>query len=199
MSPREFTNDEIRRSRIKAGMLFAIAIVPLLLATLMYYTGWGLPSSTTNNGEFVGSEARVLGLGLRDEEGRSFATRLMPENDEAKWWILISADQCGQACQNWLDLTQRVHQSLHRDADSVRRGFISNDDTIPDTEKHARLVLLRDAGGGNPLLRHARNRETTTVFVADPMGNLVLRYDGRHDGTDLLEDIEHLLDASPLG
>ena len=199
MSPREFTPEETRRSRIKAGLLFAIAIAPLLVATLMYYTGWGVPSSTTNNGEFVGSRAQVLELGLRDAQGRPFDARFMPENDDARWWILISAENCGKACHNWLGVTRRVHKSLHRDADQVRRGFLSKDDTMPDAEQHPRLLRLRSAESRNPLSRHARNPEVTTVFVVDPMGNLVLRYDGRHDGTDLLEDIEHLLEASPLG
>lgn len=200
MAPRDFTPDETRRSRIKAALLFAIAIVPLLAATVMYYTGWGIPSSTTNNGEFVEARDSVPDMDLRESGGEPFADNFMPANEDAKWWILVTADRCGTACSEWLDVTRRVHRRLHRDADRVRRGFIAGDGTVPDSGEHPKILTLSGPDGGNPLGSKARDTDRDgTVFVVDPMGNLVLRYDSRHDGTDLLDDVEHLLDSSPLG
>lgn len=200
MTQSEFTPEQTRRSRLKAAALFAIAITPLIAATVMYYTGWGLPSTTTNNGEFVDGDARVLNQGLQDADGKIFDRLFLPENDDAKWWIIIAADECGEACGDWLEVTRNVHKRLHRDADRVRRGFVTGDDTVPDPAEHPRLLLLKGENGANPLSGNARESDTNaTVFVADPMGNLVLRYDSRHNGTDLLDDVEHLLDSSPLG
>lgn len=200
MAPRDFTPEETRRSRIKAALLFAIAIVPLFAATIMYYTGWGIPSSTTNNGEFVQARDGVPDMDLRESGGEPFAANFLPESEDAKWWILVTADRCEQACQQWLDVTRSVHRRLHRDADRVRRAFIAADGTVPDSGEHPRIVTLTHPEGGNPLSAKARDTATNgTVFVVDPMGNLVLRYDSRHNGTDLLDDVEHLLDSSPLG
>lgn len=199
MAPREFTPDETRRSRIKAGLLFAIAIAPLIAATTMYYTGWGIPSSTTNNGEFVDTREGISSMNLSASD-EPFAQRFLPENENAKWWIIVTADQCEQACQQWLDVSRSVHRRLHRDADRVRRAFVAGDGTVPDSGEHPRLLTLAAPDGGNPFSGKARDGETNaTVFVVDPMGNLVLRYDSRHNGTDLLDDVEHLLDSSPLG
>ena len=200
MAPRDFTPDETRRSRIKAGLLFAIAIAPLIAATTMYYTGWGIPSSTTNNGEFVGSGEGIKGMGLEEAGGSAFADRFLPDNEDAKWWIVVTADQCEQACRKWLDVSRSVHRRLHRDADRVRRAFASGDGTVPDSGAHPRILTLNGPDGDNPFSGKARKDERDgTVFVVDPMGNLVLRYDSRHTGTDLLDDVEHLLDSSPLG
>lgn len=201
MAPRDFTPDETRRSRIKAGLLFAIAIAPLIAATTMYYTGWGIPSSTTNNGEFVEGRNSIPDMDLREASGgEPFADQFLPANEDAKWWILVTADRCEQACKEWLEVTRSVHRRLHRDADRVRRAFVAGDGTVPDSGEHPRIVTLTAPEEGNPLSGRARDTDTDgTVFVVDPMGNLVLRYDSRHNGTDLLDDVEHLLDSSPLG
>jgi hypothetical protein len=200
LAPREFTPDEIRRSRIKAGLLFAIAIVPLIAATTMYYTGWGIPGSTTNNGEFVDTQDRISDLNLDTSDNEPFTRRFLPENEDAKWWIIVTADNCEQACRQWLEVSRSVHRRLHRDADRVRRGFVVADGSVPDPADHPRIVTLNGPDGGNPFSSKARASDKDgTVFVVDPMGNLVLRYDSRHNGTDLLDDVEHLLDSSPLG
>lgn len=200
MAARDFTPDETRRSRIKAGLLFAIAIAPLIAATTMYYTGWGIPSSTTNNGEFVDTRDRISDMDLVTSGNESFTRRFLPDNEDAKWWIIVTADRCEQACRDWLEVSRSVHRRLHRDADRVRRGFLAADGTVPDSGQHPRIVTLNGPNGGNPFAPKARSDATNgTVFVVDPMGNLVLRYDSRHNGTDLLDDMEHLLDSSPLG
>lgn len=200
MAPSDFTPDETRRSRIKAGLLFAIAIAPLIAATTMYYTGWGIPSSTTNNGEFVDGSRGIPDMNLSTSDGQSFSSLFLPENDDAKWWIIITADQCKQACEQWLEVSRSVHRRLHRDADRVRRAFLATDGTVPDSGEHPRIRTLTAANGENPFSARTRDGERNgTVFVVDPMGNLVLRYDSRHNGTDLLDDVEHLLDSSPLG
>ncbi len=198
MTQNSFSREQTRRARQKAALLFFIAIVPLVAATVMFYAGWGMPGSTTNNGEFVEGREQVLGQGIRDSEGQPFDARFLQQNEDAKWWILVTADDCGEACIEWLDRTASVHQLLHKDWNRARRGFISSDGTLPEGANDQRLVRL-SAPESNPLAEYTAEGAKTTVFIVDPMGNLVLRYDQRHSGEDVLEDLEHLLEVSPLG
>ncbi|KAA8982949.1 hypothetical protein [Halospina sp. K52047b] len=198
MSQNSFSDEETRRARRKAALLFLIAILPLMAATVMYYTGWGMPGSTTNKGEFVEGNEQVLDQGIRDPDGEPFRSHFLQENKDAKWWILVTAADCGDACVEWLDRTGSVHQLLHRDWNRVRRGFISRDGSVPEGADDRRLVPL-SAGEANPLAAYTADDAEATVFIVDPMGNLVLRYDQRHSGDDVLEDLEHLLEVSPLG
>lgn len=198
MSQNSFTEEQTRRARRKAALLFLIAILPLMAATVMYYTGWGMPASTTNHGEFVDGQEQAVGQGIRDPDGRPFKSYLLQKNEDAKWWILVTADECGDACVQWLDRTGSVHQLLHREWNRVRRGFISTDGTVPEGADDRRLRLF-SADQANPLAEYTADGAKATVFIVDPMGNLVLRYDQRHTGDDVLEDLEHLLEVSPLG
>ena len=198
MTQKSFSKEETRRARQKAALLFFIAIVPLVAATVMFYTGWGLPGSTTNNGEFVEGQEQILDKGIRDSRGQPFDARFLQENEDAKWWILVTAEECGDACIEWLDKTASVHQLLHKDWNRVRRGFISKDGTIPEGADDQRLFKL-SAPESNPFAEYTAEGAEATVFIVDPMGSLVLRYDHRHSGEDVLEDLEHLLEVSPLG
>lgn len=198
MTQNQFSEEETRRARQKTALLFAVAIVPLVIATAMFYTGWGIPGSTTNNGEFVDGQEQVLDQGIRDSDGQPFRSRFLQENEDAKWWILVTAEQCGDTCIEWLDKTASAHQLLHKDWHRARRGFISRDGTVPEGANDQRLIRL-SAPEANPLSKYTAEDANTTVFIVDPMGNLVLRYDQRHSGEDVLEDLEHLLEVSPLG
>lgn len=198
MNPKTFSEEETRRARQKAALLFFIAIVPLVAATVMYYTGWAMPGSTTNNGEFVEGSEQVLDQGIKDADGEPFSARFLQENEDAKWWILVTADECGEACIEWLDRTASIHQLLHKDWNRARRGFISSDGTVPEGANDHRLVKL-SAPEPNPLAEYTAEGAEATVFIVDPMGSLVLRYDQRHSAEDVLKDLEHLLEVSPLG
>lgn len=198
MTQNSFTDEETRRARRKAALLFLIAILPLIAATVVYYTGWALPGTTTNNGDFVEGREQLLDQGIRDPEGEPLRSRLLQENEDARWWILVTAEQCEEACIQWLDRTSSVHQLLHKDWNRVRRGFISRDGEVPDGANDERLIRLT-APEANPLAEYGAEDAEATVFIADPMGNLVLRYDQRHSGDDVLKDLEHLLEVSPLG
>ena len=198
MSQKTFSEKETRRARQKAALLFFIAIGPLVAATVMYYTGWAMPGGTTNHGEFVEGSEQVLDQGIKDADGEPFSARFLQENEDAKWWILVTADECGEACIEWLDRTASIHQLLHKDWNRARRGFISGGGTVPDGANDHRLVKL-SAPESNPLTEYTAEGAEATVFIVDPMGSLVLRYDHRHSAEDVLKDLEHLLEVSPLG
>ena len=199
-TPPEHDPEAIRRGRLKAGALFAIAFTPILLATLMFYTGWGIPASTTNKGELLEGNPQVTETALLGSEGEGLAARFLPENQDAKWWILVVADQCQEACQEWLYMTRQVHILLNRDADRVQRAFYAANPDVLDRDTHPLIEIFQSEEGRAVTLPNGQApSDGPFVFIVDPMGNMVLRYDDRHTADDVLDDIEHLLDTSPLG
>ncbi len=190
----------VRRGRLIAGGLFAIALVPVLLATLMYYTGWFVPSSTTNKGELVAFGESIFDTGLRGEQGEPLEPRYMPDNGDATWWFVIVADPCEEVCQEWLYLSRQVHIRLNREADKVQRAFWSTNPDVLDRDEHPLIEVLSHEDNGIPKLPEgASPEEGPFVYIVDRMGTFALRYDESHEGTDLLEDIRHLISTSPHG
>ncbi len=197
--PPEHDPEAIRRGRLKAGALFAIAFTPILLATLMFYTGWGIPGSTINQGELLEDNPQLTDTGLLGSEGEALEARFLPEHQDAKWWILVVADQCEEACQEWLYMTRQVHILLNRDADRVQRAFYAANPDVLDRDTHPLIEVFQADADRVRLPDGQVPADGPFVFIVDPMGNMVLRYDDRHEADDVLDDIEHLLDTSPLG
>jgi len=67
-------------------------------------------------------------------------------------------------------------------------------------QEHRGLVLLRattaDAQAWLPAFPAPLER---SIFVVDPLGNLMMRYDVRADPKGLREDLKKLLDLSHIG
>jgi hypothetical protein len=67
--------------------------------------------------------------------------------------------------------------------------------------EHAGISVL-DAGGADGarlLSRFPAGERAHTLFVVDPLGNLMMRYDVRRDPRGLLVDLRRLLELSQIG
>jgi hypothetical protein len=66
--------------------------------------------------------------------------------------------------------------------------------------EHAGMAVFNAAGAaGAPLLGLFPGDERHTLFVVDPLGNLMMRYDVRRDPRGLLVDLKRLLELSQIG
>ena len=61
--------------------------------------------------------------------------------------------------------------------------------------------MLIDASGAAaaPLLRQFPAQRARTLFVVDPLGNLMMSYDANSNPRGLLEDLQKLLRLSQIG
>ena len=50
-----------------------------------------------------------------------------------------------------------------------------------------------------PILRLLPEPRGGTIFIVDPLGNLMMRYDVRQDPKGLREDLKNLLELSHIG
>ncbi|MDX1588344.1 MAG: hypothetical protein R3296_05350 [Oleiphilaceae bacterium] len=189
----------MRRGQLKALALFAIAIVPVLVASLMYFTGWGVPEGTSNKGDLVPQGTLASDLGLVTSEGESLDTLFIDENEDATWWLLVVADECNQACEEMVFLTRQVHISLNRQSNRLQRAFYASNAEEVDLSEHPRLSLWKKANGTVSLPEGQTPADGPYAYIIDPIGNLVMRYDSSHKGRDMLDDLKHLFKVSPLG
>jgi len=199
-TPSQAEQDAIRRGRIKAGALFMVALGPMLVATIMFYTGWGVPTATSNNGDLVPRGHTIFETGMTDSDGEALNPLFLPDNEDAKWWFLTVADDCGETCQDLLMLTRQVHISLNRESPRVKRAFHADDPTQAPLDEHPGLSLWDGTAPSRVTLPEDLSpADGPYIYIVDPMGNFVMRYDSSHIGRDILDDIRHLLKISPLG
>ncbi len=171
--------DSPKRGRTLLGGLLALTVLPLLGAWwLKASIDDGEPWGTTNQGQLLTSDLMLSEVGLE------------ALSSEAPTWRLIvvpGTSGCLEDCQAALPTLRALHLRLGKDSRRVTRTFVWDESSEPDathlpSQSLAAPVTLESG-----------------VYIADPLGNLVLRYEWDQVGTPLFEDMKHLLELSRIG
>ncbi|HYX74021.1 MAG TPA: hypothetical protein VE819_04990 [Steroidobacteraceae bacterium] len=211
ITPREVRAQNLRTLTVLA----ALFLLPLALAFFIYYgTGWR-PSAHVNHGQLI-APARALpavalphvDLETPGDTGTERDVRIPAAAAPAfgKNWALvyIGAGDCDASCRESLYVMRQTRLALNNDMTRVARVLLVSGaccDRAFLAREHAGLQVL-DASGpaARPLLAQfpSANREHS-LFIVDPLGNLVMSYDARGNPRGLLEDLKKLLALSHIG
>jgi cytochrome oxidase Cu insertion factor (SCO1/SenC/PrrC family) len=191
----------VKRNLRTVGALAAIFFLPLLLAFWMYYGNGWRPVSHTNHGELFDPVRELPQAELREASGAVAAANLF----QRKWALAYVGDgACDEACKTSLHFMRQTRLSLNNEMTRVERVFLATG-TCCDGEffarEHPGLVVI-DATGPEAIdLVNAfpQTERKQSLFIIDPLGNLVMRYDVRNDPKGLLEDLKKLLKLSHIG
>lgn len=181
------------RQVVLLGLVF---LVPLALATWLYYGGRAFaPSARTNTGTLL--EPIV---NLRQVLPNSQAATLSEEH-----WLVLYLDEgpCGAACEDALYVMRQTRLMLGREMTRVRRVFLHGEyppDRVFIQREHPGLTTTRD-GELARLLEERRPAELPPggFYLVDPLGNLVMYFPPDIVPGDMVDDIEHLLEISHIG
>ncbi len=169
----------------KALQLWIILLTPLLVvasATLLYYTGWLNPSTTTNNGTLIDPPVQI--------------SQLEVEKSDRQWWLVTAIDEpCGTACEEQLYWVGQVISALGKDAPRVTQKLFYpprvQDPALPAAEEDVQPLAadLSPLPVNNPV----------QLFVVDPNGNIMMTFGPENAYEEVLEDMEELLTLSTIG
>lgn len=155
---------------------------------------------TTNHGELISSPLSIKELGLQKQNGAAWKF----DDQKPKWRLLILGDEiCSGSCEDMLHLTHQVHLRLGKNAHRLERIYISS--ALPKEElvnrisqDHPYLVVLEaDPKVLESWLQQIPNVAKGNALLVDPKGLAMMRYGPEHEGSGMLEDINHLLKYSP--
>jgi hypothetical protein len=174
--------------RMLLGLLLLFA-APLGLAFWLYYgSGWR-PASHTNHGQLVAPVVSVPGPVFR-----------------GKWSLAVigAGDAgCDAACRGALVYARQTWLSLGKLSPRVQRVLLAGEgccDTRYLQREQAGLLTLPEAATGGAAVRQVFPApQINTVFIVDPLGNLMMRYDVRDNPSGLREDLKKLLELSHIG
>lgn len=180
-----------RRSRRMLIALIGLFLLPLAAAFALYYGfGWR-PSAGTNHGELL-QPLRQLPAGVAALKG--------------KWALVYVGDgACDADCRTALVFARQTRLSLNQDMTRVNWALLATDRCCDAAYLDAEHRGIQTFDAGNPQLRGAllaalpAGDLTHSLFVVDPLGNVVLRYDVRDSPRGLLDDMKKLLGLSHIG
>ncbi|MDE2451471.1 MAG: cytochrome oxidase assembly protein [Gammaproteobacteria bacterium] len=187
------------------GALAALFFLPLLASGWLYYgTSWR-PGGHINHGELIQPPRPLPRVSLaRVPIGGDIAAS-DPALFRRSWTLVYVGDgSCDASCRGTLYVMRQTRLALGTDMTRLARVFLVTSDCCAKdflAREHAGITVLdaTSAGGATLLNRFPAGDRSHTLFVVDPLGNLMMRYDVRRDPRGLLVDLKRLLELSQIG
>ena len=177
-------------------LLAAVFFLPFIVGTGLFWSGWR-PQKFANHGQLLQPPLVLPESGLRDTEGNALPSSSL----RGKWLLLkLGHEPCRKACEDDLQQMQQVHIALNKEQSRVQRVFIASDAAQPLAELHARFPDLKlaslDSAGAAADWRQILAGAGSELYLVDPLGNVIMRYDDPPDMRGVLKDLERLLKYS---
>lgn len=163
-------------------LLVAVLALPFLLAAALLFSGWR-PAVAPRHGELLPPSAPLSIGALNVLAGP-------PKSALAGRWLLVAVEPqaCAADCARRLDALRRLHVALYKAMPRVKRVLLA-----PAVPPIAQPDLTVAAPESWPAL------DRPGVYLVDPRGQAVLRYEPGAGQKAMLKDIERLLRYSWTG
>ncbi|TYO73730.1 hypothetical protein DQ397_003392 [Pseudomonas sp. CK-NBRI-02] len=176
------------RGRLQLILILLVVLGPMILATSMYKLQFWVPEGRSYHGEMIGNGQSRADIGI--------------DAQEARWQLLVSAPAtCIEDCQRLVYLARQIQIGLGRDASRASHGLAAAQ-PLPG-EFQGTLEREYPQLQRYPLDTQRYGQKVDVpgpqLWIVDPHGNLVLRYDAKVNGKQVLDDLRHLLKLSNIG
>jgi hypothetical protein len=200
--------DELRtRNLLTIAALAAVFLLPLLGAAWLFYgTAWR-PAGHVNHGQLISPPRRLPSVSLppvSGTDGRELSAAL-PTLFRGTWTLAYVGDGgCDRACRRTLYVLRQTRLALGTDVTRVAGVFLVTGNCCAKAllaRGRAGVALLDATGapGARLLGQFPPGDRAYSLFVVDPLGNLMMRYDVRRNPGGLLIDLRRLLALSDIG
>lgn len=212
------------RNKLKLVFLLTIVALPIGLATVSYQLMQGQSiSSTSNNGELIIPVIDITEFAMQNSDGepvfQSFETMVAGIDAEdyvpRPWSLLfLGTKSCDQACGDRLFYLRQLHRLLGADESRVARYYVNVGSAQEALDPRTQMMFSEAFSNMTVVYSEAevlgsRLQSIITpsvdpiaehyIFVADPLGNVMLYFTPDNTAEEVLEDLETLLDRSSLG
>ena len=185
-----------------ALIIFGTPFLVISLSTFWYYAGLG-PKATVNYGTMIEPPVDLGSLELELNY-----QPLNIDSMERKWMIIhFLDDRCNEECLEAFYFSRQINTAIGREKDRVKRFYVASSKTQEKVKKLFQsetnltaisamnlnlLIQKMTEAGINPFIQPG-------FLLADPLGNIILSYQGDIDPKKILSDIKKLLRASKIG
>jgi hypothetical protein len=191
--------DSRRRGRRVLLLLAAIFLVPVFLAFALYYGNVWRPAGSSSKGELITPARPLVAAGLRLPDGTAAGNEVL----QGKWSLVYLGDgACDADCRTALVFARQTRIALNNEMTRVQIVMLATANCCVDLAQHVPGIRVVDASSADaaPLLaQFPAERRAQTLYIVDPLGNLMMRHDAAQTSKDLLTDLKKLLKLSHIG
>jgi hypothetical protein len=186
------------RSKKTFYLLILVFVLPFTMAVLLHL--FDLIPGGKSYGNLIQPPKSLQIPVLKDATGKAFN----PEQWN-KIWSIVTVDStgCTAPCAARLHMLKQVHTSMNKEIDRIQRVLL-----VPATETDAYneiqkqypdLIILAGADAEMAKFSAEFNSASDSVFLVDPLGNLMMSYPEKFDPKGLRSDLTRLLKNSWAG
>ena len=184
-----------RPARYTLALLVATFVLPFLLGTGLYLSGWR-PEKFGNHGDLIQPPRPMPETGLLQPDGRPLPTAEL----RGKWLLMLPIEgSCGASCLESLRQMSHVHLALNKEQSRLRRVLISTEGSPPLAELRQAfpdLLIAKLDPEAATAWESALENTGQGLLIADPLSNLIMRYEGAVEMRGVHKDLERLLKYS---
>jgi cytochrome oxidase Cu insertion factor (SCO1/SenC/PrrC family) len=190
-----------RRGRQVLLIVAALFLIPLAVSFALYYGKLWRPAGSVSKGELI-QPPRLLEMhGLRLPDGGDADPQLLTD----KWSLIYIGDgACDEVCQAALVFGRQSRLALNNDMTRVQRIFLATAHCCATgyfaREQPGLIALDASSPEARALLAQFPGDRQHSLYLVDPLGNLMMRHDAMQPTSkDLLTDLKKLLRLSHIG
>jgi cytochrome oxidase Cu insertion factor (SCO1/SenC/PrrC family) len=198
--------DTTSKQPVSRGTLIGLLVVflaPLVLATLLYQFRDRMPAiGTRSHGELIDPARPWDRFEARAADGH----RLSLDDLRGKWTLAYMGNgPCELACETGLFKMRQVRLALGADMKRIQRLYLGNTpldraSLQPILERNPRLTFATLADEPQHSWSDVLGEDAVGhIYVIDPLGNVMMRYDARATSKGMLNDLKRLLKVSQIG
>jgi len=192
--------DSRARGRRTLLIVAAVFLLPVAVAFTLYYGKLWRPAESSSKGQLIDPARPLVVGGLRNADG----TAADPSALIGKWTLLYIGDgRCDDACRTALVFGRQTRLALNNEMTRVQRVFLATGNCCATdyfAREQAGLVALdASAPEAAALLAQFPDAREHTLFIIDPLGNLMMHHDASVTTKGLLSDLKKLLKLSHIG
>lgn len=168
-----------------------LSAAPFVLATLLYVL-WK-PGSLKTDGVFLDPKAPLAAADLRDASGQTAPLQQL----RGKWLLVMAtASACDQSCSDTLYRMRQVRMAQGEYMQRIERIWLSAgpaDALFSKAEADGTRVRVDSAGQLLKQLPAGQGGIAGAVWLIDPNGNLVMRYDAGVDPVKMIRELKRII------
>lgn len=196
-------SDSQQGGRKKLLGVFLVFFGPLALATFLFANlDLWKPETTGNHGELMQPVRPLSVLNLQTTGGEN----LTLDDVRGRWTLVfVGRGECDLLCQTDLFKVRQARAALGRDLVRVQYLYMALDDVAWNAARitqveHPKMMLGKVSPSGSRDQAAAFDvHPEGNVYLLDPNGNLVLRYDDTATTKGIIKDLKRLLRVSKIG
>lgn len=192
----------MQRKTLILWLITFIFCIPLLAAWFAYSNGFFLSGRTTNHGTLLIPPINIQTLALQDRENQQVAQKL-----RGKWWLLyLTAEPLDAASQRNLYYMRQIRQATGKNRDRVARAIVTVQDSTNAYQQLARqfpgtgfFIISPEKIAGLEIATKKLALARGSLYLVDPLGNIMMSYALDAPPKGILKDLERLLKVSQIG